>query len=411
MQETEPEAALHATADLSPVSPLPVHTAAPLVVPALQHTVDTIDAMVVAAAAAASPGGGIGEHPADNTTAHVGEIDDVVDDDSFSDAYGEDTPEAPVQLSEQEPADSNDDYAKTFDSPINPEEGEEGQDPQQHVQSVPRESNDISLPSDHLTCRPSDAPQVTLDPLLDPATAANSAAQPNADAEPGAAASSHPADIPSAHASEQLPGASSASRESEHPVDIQQLVAELTSQPSPEPNAGLPDPSPALTASAEAPATSSSMPSTALPPSSSLPPRPPLPQTSTQSYASQHHPQGSNSNTSANAVAPPTPGQLSTYVLSGAPGTSSEGLGSLPPPPATGLNTLLPVTSLNPPSYPIQPPAYSTDRGQENEFQRQWDQFMADERQYMSEAKWDRFPDGSRIFIGKHFIYLSTQLP
>lgn len=29
-----------------------------------------------------------------------------------------------------------------------------------------------------------------------------------------------------------------------------------------------------------------------------------------------------------------------------------------------------------------------------------WDQFMADERQYMSEAKWDRFPEGSRIFIG-----------
>ena len=25
---------------------------------------------------------------------------------------------------------------------------------------------------------------------------------------------------------------------------------------------------------------------------------------------------------------------------------------------------------------------------------------MADERQYMSEAKWDRFPEGSRIFIG-----------
>lgn len=25
---------------------------------------------------------------------------------------------------------------------------------------------------------------------------------------------------------------------------------------------------------------------------------------------------------------------------------------------------------------------------------------MTDERQYMSEAKWDRFPEGSRLFIG-----------
>jgi hypothetical protein len=37
----------------------------------------------------------------------------------------------------------------------------------------------------------------------------------------------------------------------------------------------------------------------------------------------------------------------------------------------------------------------------EDDYQRKWDQFIADERQYMSEAKWDRFPEGSRIFIGK----------
>ncbi|KAI8945152.1 hypothetical protein F4801DRAFT_594370 [Xylaria longipes] len=31
---------------------------------------------------------------------------------------------------------------------------------------------------------------------------------------------------------------------------------------------------------------------------------------------------------------------------------------------------------------------------------KRWEAFLQDERQYVSEAKWDRFPEGSRIFIG-----------
>lgn len=31
---------------------------------------------------------------------------------------------------------------------------------------------------------------------------------------------------------------------------------------------------------------------------------------------------------------------------------------------------------------------------------QQWETFLREERKYVSEAKWDRFPDGSRIFIG-----------
>jgi broad specificity phosphatase PhoE len=30
-----------------------------------------------------------------------------------------------------------------------------------------------------------------------------------------------------------------------------------------------------------------------------------------------------------------------------------------------------------------------------------WEQFQADEKRYTSEAKWERFPEGSRIFIGE----------
>jgi hypothetical protein len=33
--------------------------------------------------------------------------------------------------------------------------------------------------------------------------------------------------------------------------------------------------------------------------------------------------------------------------------------------------------------------------------QQTWESFQADEKRYMTEAKWERFPDGSRIFIGE----------
>ncbi|KAL6890618.1 hypothetical protein GGI43DRAFT_212075 [Trichoderma evansii] len=417
--ELEPEATLQATANLSPVSPSPVYTAASLVVPALQQTVDTIDAMV--AATAALPNGVADAPVVDPSLATAGETDDIVDDDSFSDAYGEDTEEMAVEPPQQEIVDNNDDYAKTFDSPIGPEEGED-QEPE-HVSSVPRESNENpSLLSDHLTSRPSDVSHVAADSSASAPAAQNpsvSAVQPEAGPEPASAAVSQPGDAQAAPippvAQPTLPGADPNKQDSENSssVDIQQLVADLTAHPA-EPSPGIPDPTPASTSTADVPAASSnpfppstSTPSsnttatttTALPLSSSLPPRPPLPQVAPQSYASQHHPPGTNSNVSGTAGVPPAPGQPSSFAIAGAPGTSTEALGTLPPPPATAMNPPAGAASINP-SYASNPPGFPIDRAHDAEYQRQWDQFMADERQYMSEAKWDRFPEGSRIFIG-----------
>ncbi|KAI1121831.1 hypothetical protein F5Y10DRAFT_92829 [Nemania abortiva] len=45
-------------------------------------------------------------------------------------------------------------------------------------------------------------------------------------------------------------------------------------------------------------------------------------------------------------------------------------------------------------SLPNDQQPLSSDR------KRQWDTFIQEERKYVSEAKWDRFPEGSRIFIG-----------
>ncbi|ETS02367.1 hypothetical protein M419DRAFT_78203 [Trichoderma reesei RUT C-30] len=313
-------------------------------------------------AAAASLPGGTADAPAiDPSLASAGEPDEVVDDDSFSDAYGEETEDVAVEPPRQELVDNNDDYAKTFDSPIGPEEGED-----QDVSSVPRESNEISSSSiiaEHLTSRPSDVSHPAADPSASaavPAAAQNpslSTAQPAAGPE---SAMSQSSDAPSpiqSVAQSTPPGAGPARRASEasSSLDIQQLVADLTAHPA-ESGPENPDPTPAPRATADVPEASNPIPSTttantttiptALPSSSSLPPRPPLPQAAPPSYASSHHPPGANSNVSGGAGAP------STFTHADA------------------------------------------------DYQRQWDQFMADERQYMSEAKWDRFPEGSRIFIG-----------
>jgi hypothetical protein len=43
------------------------------------------------------------------------------------------------------------------------------------------------------------------------------------------------------------------------------------------------------------------------------------------------------------------------------------------------------------------------------EIQAEYDQFLHDERNYVSEGVWDRFPPGSRLFVGMILIiYLSV---
>lgn len=386
-----PEPELQATANLSPVSPSPVHSVVSQVVPVLQDTVDTIDAMVAAAAAAAAQaaatnGASEGAHDIDLNT-DAGDVDDIVDDDSLNDPYGEidtDVAQPEPQHPQELPDDSNDDYAKTFDSPIDPEEGEgEDEDVQpEHVSSVLHQSNDNATSSDHLTSRPSEASRVHPESIV--ANTANVTSQLANPEQSDSQSATSPSTAKEDSSSAESPNAS---------ADIQRLVADLTAPAEPNSNSA---PS-ASSAKTEPPSGPSSLPST-LPSSTSLPPRPPLPNAASQSYASQHHPAGSISSVPTNNIAPPTPGQPSTYVVAGAPSIVADAISNLSP-PNTALNAPVAITSMTAPPYPAQPATVAADRAPD-EYERQWDQFMADERQYMSEAKWDRFPDGSRIFIG-----------
>ncbi|KAI1812203.1 hypothetical protein GGS20DRAFT_41863 [Poronia punctata] len=59
--------------------------------------------------------------------------------------------------------------------------------------------------------------------------------------------------------------------------------------------------------------------------------------------------------------------------------------------PPRGASAFTPISTN---SAASQPPSISNSR------QQNWDSFLREERQYLVEGKWSRFPDGSRIFIG-----------
>ncbi|CBF76287.1 hypothetical protein AN5009.2 [Aspergillus nidulans FGSC A4] len=152
-----------------------------------------------------------------------------------------------------------------------------------------------------------------------------------------------------------------------------------------------------------------------------LPPRPP-PQEKpsihpnynpTVDIRSYHQLPAHNASTSSNPyAAQPSNYQSNVGVPSlaaGAPGTSSTA-GTLPPPPVASFQQ--PSTS---PAENQEPPAPATQKNGRvdrqplrsdddapwgPEVQKKYDAFLHDERVYVTEGLWDRFPYGSRLFVG-----------
>lgn len=170
----------------------------------------------------------------------------------------------------------------------------------------------------------------------------------------------------------------------------------------------------------------------ALPVAAGLPPRPPpqekpsihpnySPNESIQSYHQMpatnantplyQSTQGSgNPNTYSNtSTLPPLP------VQTGAPGTTPAS--ALPPPPSLSTYQQVPP-NINTQASPIAQSAReisavdtpasglgSMDGEDEDirwglDIQKKYDQFLQDERTYVTEGVWDRFPPGSRLFVG-----------
>ncbi|KAI9798574.1 MAG: hypothetical protein M1833_004711 [Piccolia ochrophora] len=168
-----------------------------------------------------------------------------------------------------------------------------------------------------------------------------------------------------------------------------------------------------------------------LAPPANLPPRPPpqekpashlgyLPQDDIRSYHPHNQTPGGAQNYSAQQPNSYRPSQSlpSTVVAAGAPGTASQPAASgLPPPPVATFQQPPPSAAQAQPS-PITPnqrrdkndrkvakSVASADDEDDSEpwgpeVQKIYDEFLHNERVYVTEGQWDRFPMNSRLFIG-----------
>lgn len=173
--------------------------------------------------------------------------------------------------------------------------------------------------------------------------------------------------------------------------------------------------------------TESPLPSHPLPPG--LPPRPP-PQdkpaihpnyTTEEDIRSYHYPHVQTTNAPTPSVTQPNnpirPVQGFTHPL---PPNASIGSNGLPPPPLATFQQPLPQTAQPPQPSSIAPqsrqpevPAQTVDRNAvtlessqneppwPSELERLYDEFTKEEAKYVAEGVWDRFPHGSRLFVGK----------
>ncbi|KAI1455101.1 hypothetical protein F4805DRAFT_460035 [Annulohypoxylon moriforme] len=414
---------LLATANLTPLSPAPLHPSSPVVVPALQDQADTLytmslsDGDQVPSAAVAGQTSDVtlatGQNNGstamanyqDNTPSGAGgtipyltyfEVENdgdkeegtpLVKDDRNIEHPNHDQQNATATAATIE---AQQDVSKPNASALSSDQSESQTDlsevttststshdispsiPVQHVhqpvpntsRSSPQEAQEPQEPQEQAVVASSPTITHTLDEPQPPAETATEKTEPKTEAQ-----------APSSAASDN--------------IDIQDIVDKIIGN------------------SSTGPANQSPVPQiSANTPSISLPPRPPMPQ---QAPLAQPHVRledvpGLNyqpglSYTPATGIPSSLPPPPSTYSV-GAPGTALEARNTLPPPPPTSSLSSLPAHP-----FPVAQfdPTYVTATGlqsQSSDQSQQWETFLHEERRYVSEAKWDRFPEGSRLFIG-----------
>ncbi|KAL2135143.1 hypothetical protein VTI74DRAFT_9574 [Chaetomium olivicolor] len=319
---------------------------------------------------------------------------------------------------EQEKAESdtaNDDYARTFDSPAAHENQGEADEDQPDVQMAEESMNSSSAPalltsqslaaaapSDQTSPSPpglpltngsaqspaisasAEQPKIPESSSETPSAASN--ASPSSTALPTALAATAPEQpAPAASAPEAAPAAapvavSAPSNEDDTAVDIQKLVDDITARAAA-------TASPSNTPAQATPVTTQPAPSSlplshppSLPPKPSLPNPPPnLPPIPHAHHSFQ--PRGPHS--PAVSMSNPSPGAPhGTYI-------ANDGISSQHAP-------------FGGPPHPHTPHMSVPGDGNYHvmSIKQRWEQFQADEKRYTSEARWERFPEGSRIFIG-----------
>jgi hypothetical protein len=163
-----------------------------------------------------------------------------------------------------------------------------------------------------------------------------------------------------------------------------------------------------------------------LPPAAGLPPRPPPQEkaaihpnySANESIRSYH--QLPNANTSASSFSNQLPSyrqdtSMPPVNVAPPPSTTFRAANGLPPPPALATYQQNVPAHGSPTMQMLQdreivssPKLRSGSEGEDikwpPEIQAEYDQFLYDERNYVTEGVWDRFPPGSRLFVGKMFL-------
>ena len=89
-----------------------------------------------------------------------------------------------------------------------------------------------------------------------------------------------------------------------------------------------------------------------------------------------------------------------SLIAAGAPGTSTESRGGMSPPPSASFSTSN-KSGQDHMSIGSSGEADDLDKRWGPEIQRKYDAFLEDERKNVLEGAWDKFPYGSRLFVGK----------
>ncbi|KAK7527973.1 putative arginine/serine-rich splicing factor [Phyllosticta citriasiana] len=371
---------------LTPVSPKPIHYPAPANIPVLEKQMDPVFNDTAT------------HYPPDDA------LQDQVSNHSSSDSLYADQPNAADQQHNQSgaPAPVNaadDEYARSLE--FEDGQGADNQDTSKIESFAPQPS--------HI---PADAPS---DAAFAPSQAGQAASYQPFEPYPNAtAASNNQASV--AHggiAQEPSNGTAAQNTSNEGGVDFQALLDNLSNASvPPDPAAAHAVSQPQMPAASAAAAPLKSPTTSALPGNPNLPPRPPPQEkpathpnyTPGEDIRSYHpHAQKNSASTYRNQSG------LPPLMTSGAQGTAAPGL------PATGYQQN-PASAMSQrtssPSTPKYRQRESVDRRDDKdgvddsdvpwgpEVQKLYDEFLQDERVYVTEGQWDKFPPNSRLFIG-----------
>lgn len=403
-----PEAPEFHTQPLSPLSPLPIHPPEPSKIPVLQKQIDPVFNMTSTHLDPALPTHAFAAPVEPNPDMSVPTKADspLSADSNFSDAYKEE----PNEMEEKKDSivvhdsDVSDDYGMAIDS-----DGEERTD-----------SGDIS--------QENMSPEATFlsDQTLPPSAALVDAHSANPVSQTGSGAVPTPSS-PSIQTNSALTPESTVQNTTQSPndaadarthpyeeiasggIDIQQLLDNITANAEKNEQTVSPNPPPSQSS-----LTSSLKPTSGLPTHSSLPPRPNLSQKRPYDDMQKYHANTPGLPPAASSYR--NPGAASSIIAAGAPGTSTDPRGGLPPPPsatfrppppsasspvASALSSQGNRLSLPGQSMELQDEADELDVKWGPEVQKVYDQFLDNERMYVTEGLWDTFPNGSRLFIGE----------